>query len=85
MEDADAEKEMEAYNERRKEALEVQARALEKQRIEIEREKAAFAKKEKEMADRFSNQSERTQSDYVECTCPNCGEDFMLDKREVAR
>lgn len=84
-EQAEADKRTVEYNKAREKALKEQEAALEKQRAEMQKRQEAFEKKEAEMQGRFTDHSENVQAQYVECICPECGEEFSVDFSEMKR
>jgi ParB-like chromosome segregation protein Spo0J len=84
-EQAEADKRTAEYNKAREKALKEQEAALEKQRAEMQKRQEAFDKKEAEMQNRFTDHSENVQAQYVECICPECGEEFSVDFSEMKR
>jgi ParB-like chromosome segregation protein Spo0J len=84
-EQAAADKRTEEYNKARERALKEQEAALAKQREDMQKRQEAFEKKEAEMRERFTEHSGKVQSQYVECICPACGEEFNIDFSEIKR
>ncbi len=82
---ADFEKRTQEYNEAKEAALAAQEKALKEQREDMDKRQAAFDKKEAEMNNRFAEHSEGVQSQYVECICPACNEEFSIDFSEIKR
>lgn len=47
------------------------------------KEASKFDQKQDELDTRFSNRSQEDQSSYVQVTCPHCGGEFILDRRQM--
>ena len=44
-----------------------------------------FDKKQEELETRFESRSQEVQNNYTQVSCPHCGKEFIIDRRELDR